>query len=136
MNTLASEQEVNYPLLQVDPVLEMGLKELIRAVVTNKSVHVKKERTEDFVVALYETIRRVAMFDEMDEARYNKSMAQFMDDLGKVYFDGMDFDTLTLDLVNEYQDDLITVVAECMTISEDFMHENNLLDNSKPGAAQ
>jgi hypothetical protein len=130
MNAPVTEQEVNYPLLQVDPILEMGLKELIRGVVSHKSVHVKKERTEDFVVALYETIRRVAMFDELDLDRYNKMVSQIMDGLAKVYFDGMDFDTLTLDMVNEYQDDLTTVVAECMTVAEDFMHQHNLIESN------
>lgn len=121
MKTLQQTEELNYPMLQVDPVLEVGIKEMIRTVIQQKATSIAATRIESFVEALYEVIRRVSVTDELTEEQYNKMQSTMMDGLGKVYFDDMDFDTLTLDKVNEFQDELIAVVAECLSVVDAFM---------------
>ena len=121
MTTPQQTEELNYPMLQVDPVLEVGIKEMIRTVIQQKATSIAVTRIESFVEALYEVIRRVSVVDELTEEQYNKMQSTMMDGLGKVYFDDMDFDTLTLDKVNEFQDELITVVAECLSVVDAFM---------------
>lgn len=121
MTTPQQTQELNYPMLQVDPVLEVGIKEMIRTVIQQKATSIAVTRIESFVEALYQVIRRVAVADDLTEEQFNKMYSTMMDGLGKVYFDDMDFDTLTLDKVNEFQDELIAVVAECMSVVDAFM---------------
>lgn len=121
MTTPQQTQELNYPMLQVDPVLEVGIKEMIRTVIQQKATSIAVTRIESFVEALYQVIRRVAVADDLSEEQFNKMYSTMMDGLGKVYFDDMDFDTLTLDKVNEFQDELIAVVAECMSVVDAFM---------------
>lgn len=121
MTTPQQTEELNYPMLQVDPVLEVGIKEMIRTVIQQKATSIAVTRIESFVEALYEVIRRVSVADELTEEQYNKMQSTMMDGLGKVYFDDMDFDTLTLDKVNEFQDELIAVVAECLSVVDAFM---------------
>ena len=108
-------------MLQVDPVLEVGIKEMIRTVIQQKATSIAVTRIESFVEALYEVIRLVSVADELTEEQYNKMQSTMMDGLGKVYFDDMDFDTLALDKVNEFQDELIAVVAECLSVVDAFM---------------
>ena len=121
MTTPQQTEELNYPMLQVDPVLEVGIKEMIRTVIQQKATSIAVTRIESFVEALYQVIRRVALADDLTEEQFNKMHSTMMDGLGKVYFDDMDFDTLTLDKVNEFQDELIAVVAECMSVVDAFM---------------
>ena len=121
MTTPQQTEELNYPMLQVDPVLEVGIKEMIRTVIQQKATSIAATRIESFVEALYQVIRRVAVADDLSEEQFNKMYSTMMDGLGKVYFDDMDFDTLTLDKVNEFQDELIAVVAECMSVVDTFM---------------
>lgn len=121
MTTPQQTEELNYPMLQVDPVLEVGIKEMIRTVIQQKATSIALTRNESFVEALYEVIRRVSVADELTEEQYNKMQSTMMDGLGKVYFDDMDFDTLALDKVNEFQDELIAVVAECLSVVDTFM---------------
>lgn len=121
MTTPQQTEELNYPMLQVDPVLEVGIKEMIRTVIQQKATSIAVTRIESFVEALYQVIRRVAVADDLSEEQFNKMYSTMMDGLGKVYFDDMDFDTLTLDKVNEFQDELIAVVAECMSVVDAFM---------------
>lgn len=121
MTTPQQTEELNYPMLQVDPVLEVGIKEMIRTVIQQKATSIAVTRIESFVEALYEVIRRVSVADELTEEQYNKMQSTMMDGLGKVYFDDMDFDTLALDKVNEFQDELIAVVAECLSVVDAFM---------------
>ena len=121
MTTPQQTEELNYPMLQVDPVLEVGIKEMIRTVIQQKATSIAVTRIESFVEALYEVIRRVSVADELTEEQYNKMQSTMMDGLGKVYFDDMDFDTLALDKVNEFQDELIAVVAECLSAVDAFM---------------
>ena len=121
MTTPQQTEELNYPMLQVDPVLEVGIKEMIRTVIQQKATSIAVTRIESFVEALYEVIRRVSVADELTEEQYNKMQSTMMDGLGKVYFDDMDFDTLVLDKVNEFQDELIAVVAECLSAVDAFM---------------
>jgi len=121
MTTPQQTEELNYPMLQVDPVLEVGIKEMIRTVIQQKATSIAVTRIESFVEALYQVIRRVAVADDLTEEQFNKMHSTMMDGLGKVYFDDMDFDTLTLDKVNEFQDELIAVVAECMSVVDAFM---------------
>ena len=121
MTTPQQTEELNYPMLQVDPVLEVGIKEMIRTVIQQKATSIAVTRIESFVEALYEVIRRVSVADELTEEQYNKMQSTMMDGLGKVYFDDMDFDTLVLDKVNEFQDELIAVVAECLSVVDAFM---------------
>ena len=121
MTTPQQTEELNYPMLQVDPVLEVGIKEMIRTVIQQKATSIALTRNESFVEALYEVIRRVSVADELTEEQYNKMQSTMMDGLGKVYFDDMDFDTLALDKVNEFQDELIAVVAECLSVVDAFM---------------
>ena len=121
MTTPQQTEELNYPMLQVDPVLEVGIKEMIRTVIQQKATSIAVTRIESFVEALYEVIRLVSVADELTEEQYNKMQSTMMDGLGKVYFDDMDFDTLALDKVNEFQDELIAVVAECLSVVDAFM---------------
>ena len=129
MNFPESTQETEYHMLQVDPVLELGIKEMIREVVKKKAKSIITTRTDDFVNELYIVIKRVAVADELTEEQFNKMQATMMDGLGRVYFDGMDFDTLTLDKVHEFQDELIDVVAECMQTVEEFLNKEGQLQN-------
>ena len=131
MNSPESTQEIEHRMLQVDPVLEFGIKEMIREVVKKKAKSIITTRTDDFVNELYIVIKRVAVADELTEEQFNKMQATMMDGLGRVYFDGMDFHTLTLDKVHEFQDELIEVVAECMQTVEEFLKKEGQLQNDK-----